>query len=225
MELNKNDYSKYRNIQLSELENFFSNNALILLKEYEIFTLEDLFIQFEFESFLQAFGASCTKSNARLHNEIFGTTRLLRCKYLDENPNIPFDNVQSFINSVGFSSRIVSALIRNCSNCIHISIEYLFDMAKDDNFYELSKIRGIAEVGIQEIRNKIMIVYKYYKDSEKSVAILYSELQELLLELKQYVDEESYFKMLKMMLLSANIDGNKVQDVIEQVNLKIKEYK
>jgi len=216
--MDKRDYSQYKNIKLVDLKNFFSINALNLLGQYHVFTLEELFKSFEDEEFLKLLQFNRTKSNFRILVEINGTTKILRCKYLNEDPNIDFNN---YVDSFGFSSRVARALTLYSNR--DVSIEDLFDMAKTNTFHKLINRREIGLAAIDEISNKIMIAYNYYGDriKKKDIVELLSELQKLLLELEKNMSEENYNLVVQNILLSSDITTDKILDVIKKVKEKI----
>lgn len=211
-------YIEYENMMLANLTNFFSNNALIKLSEYQILTLKDLFEKFEDDDFSKSF----EQTSIKLKNEILGTVKLLRCKYFGENPQIDYDN---FPSSFGFSSRIVQAF--SLYSNVGISPEILLEMARNDDFSQLIRRRNIGVSAVQEIRNKVMIIYNYYieKKKEKGIVSLLGELQHLLIELNENIKEEQYNLIVDNILTSVDISSDNVIEAIMKTNQKIIETK
>jgi len=172
---------EHNDVLLKQIENCFSNNALIMLQDYGIFTLKELFEKFSSEEFVKHFNLMRTSSNQYLQQEILGTVRLLRCKYLNEDPILDFACPEQIDirTSFGFSARVSSSLSR-----MRISAKTLFDMAEEDNFESLYEIRNINKMGVAEVSNKVKIIYNFYKNKEPE------DLQFLLSELKRLIEED-----------------------------------
>ena len=194
-------YSDYREIRLSDLDKFFSLNTLDLFSSYQIVTLGNLFESYDNGYLFELFRGKVTPFTLKMKNEIYGTTRLLRYKYLNESFDISLQpELIDIQTDFGFSSRVVGAFARNVKQ---ITVTDLFSMAEKDDFCELFYMRGIGEQSIDEIKTKVMLFYDCYNYkknelishsnsdvSSKDVATLMVELKSLSLELKRIRAEE-----------------------------------
>lgn len=149
------DYSEYINIYLTskELKGFFSEKCLKILKENNIYTLKDLFEQSDKPEFIKI-GHKTTKYS------IIKSTQLIRCKYLNENPNINLIDRNSLLKC--FTTRTSTCLKKMFTNSDSFNPESLMSIAKnnlynlfeeDEDFYNCSK---------SELRIKLDTIYKYY---------------------------------------------------------------
>jgi len=197
--------SGYRDIRLNDLENIFSSNALNMFDNYQIMTLGDLFDNYESGYIFKLFQDKQTTFIIGLKNEIYGTIKILKYKYLDEALDI---NLQPELIDIqtdfGFSSRVVNALIRN-KDIKTITVSDLFSMAEKKDFSKLFSLRGVGAQSVNEIIVKVTLFYECYRrmknglinyskencdSSSKEITTLLSELQNLSLELKRVIEEE-----------------------------------
>lgn len=155
--------SKYSDIRLGSLSGLFTKPALKVLVQNNIFTVYDLLTVSDNSEFY-----SIILNNPKaIYREIRGAIRLLKCKYLDIDPMITFEDIgmMTFGNEIGFSARTLNILHR-----YGISPKKLHDIMKSpDRMDELCHIRNSGPSSVEEIIFKTTIVIDYYdKKAEKS---------------------------------------------------------
>jgi len=153
-------YNKYNQILISELIGCkFTIPAMNLLNDNKIYTLQDLFVKSENINFAEEINSSMVNQNIFILNEIIGTTKLLRCKYLDEDPKIPFyEPIKIDIETdFGFSAKVINTLKRGQYDNIK-----LFDIVSNKTYHRLLSLRNSGPCLIKEIESKTSIAYDYY---------------------------------------------------------------
>ena len=182
-------YIEYKNIFLSDLGNrYFSIPAMKLLNEVNIHTLQELFSYEETDLKVKLSKARVT-INIQSQNEIIGTRRILRCKYLNEDPKVSFNtpNRLNIAVDFGLSARSVNALYYGKYDSLKF-----FDVIRNNEYSKLALIRNIGTTGVEEIKNKTSIAYEYYMKHFESTNDnkIYSllSLKELYLELQRLID-------------------------------------
>ena len=155
----------FTTIPLANITGLFTSSTLTILLDSGIITIGDLFSQSTKSNFIGSLG----KISLAQTDEILGTTKILRCKYLDEDPLIDEDDsldMQTICYKFGFSIRV-----RNC-------LQSYFNWGESPKFFEtmrnqeerdyvLRRIRNMGQVGIEEVINKTQIVFDYH-DRHKS---------------------------------------------------------
>ena len=162
----------FTTIPLVNLTGFFTSNTLAILQNNGIITIGDLFVRSSKPNFIDSLG----KINKNITNEILGAIKLLRCKYLDEDPLIEEDDsldMETIRYKFGFSIRVWNALIRYGFNWKE-NLKFFETMRnQEERDYVLRRIRNMGPVGIEEVINKTQIVFDYHdrhkaKETESS---------------------------------------------------------
>ncbi len=168
---------KYSNIRLESLSGLFTRPALKVLVQNNIFTVYDLLTVSDDSKF---YGMILNNPKA-IYREIRGAIRLLKCKYLDIDPMINFEDtgMMAFGNEIGFSVRTINILLRG-----GMSPKMLYDIMKSpDRMDELCHIRNSGPSSVEEMIFKTTIVIDYYdKKAEKSETFTEDETIESLNE-------------------------------------------
>lgn len=144
------DYSEINNISIIEVKTFFSTRNFEFLVNHGILTLADL-LNVNFQKLLMNF--MDRPYNERL--KIVATIRILRCKYLGEDPKI--DNQISYKDfefKLGISSKIQIFL----HNELGVNnLEDLMQMIENKDFSHLNKIKS------EELIAKLIVLYNFNK--------------------------------------------------------------
>lgn len=187
--LKESDSLKLSNISIIEVKNFFSQNNFEFLIKHGFLTLEDL---------LNAnFTAISYDFHDRPYNEklkIISTIKILRCKYLGENPEIsPKISYKVFENQLGISFKTQMFL----HNKLGINnLGELLQLIERKEFSILNQIES------DDLIPKLIVLYNFYKNQfnskqqnfneDNSQLILYKNLKVLLLRneaLTKQIDE------------------------------------
>lgn len=186
---NGEKYIEYKEISISDLgSRYFSIPAIKLLNEVNIYTLQDLFL-YEETDIKEILSKARVTVNIQTQNEIIGTRRILRCKYLNENPKIPFNTPNRLDIAVdfGLSARAVNALYYGKYDSLK-----LYDIIRNNEYGKLTIVRNIGPNVSEEIKTKTSIAYDYYMNHCESIgnSKIYSllSLRELYLELQRLID-------------------------------------
>lgn len=168
-------------IKLSDLSGFFSRNALQKLEEKQITNLQQLFEEASKPEFMsQSLG---------IYEEVYPSTKLLRCKYLNEDPVIEEDSnlsLQDTLTRLGLSPRTKNCIIR--SNIFKSTTHFFEVMRSPGRNSYLTRIRSLGKVGLTELNLKLQIVFQYHDNqhkSENSVEGLREELKKLTKQVKE----------------------------------------
>jgi len=209
-------YKDFNNIILTNINGIFDEFTIKTLNNYGIKTLDDLFQQSTKPGFINIF--SSTKSK-KIHNQLIPAIRLLRCKYLNEDPLIPLntDNDSEFLESFGFSVRAYNCLKRagignGNSKYAKENLEskeyHLLEIIKSNTCVQrLSKIINIGENTLLEIITKATIASDYYsKKKQETKDYQTDDLQELFIELQRLIEES------KKISEQINIVQEKIQE-------------
>ena len=159
-------------ITLKYVPGFFKDERIKkILEVYNIVTLDDFFKAFENPEFIKFLESPYFIGNFQLKlqilKEISATVKLLRCKYLGENPNIDINDditIDEIVDRLGLSIEIGEELTR---------------IKKDnDFFYKLSqktlqqkqaflrRITNLSEQSIEELSYRLQIINDYEEQKE-----------------------------------------------------------
>lgn len=160
---------EYSNIKLESLVGLFTEASLKVLAEHNISTVGDL-LSFSDNS---AFYGMVLSNQKATYKEIRGAIRLLKCKYLDIDPMITFEDTEdaykdmrNFGKEIGFSTRTENVLCRS-----RISPRSLFELMNDPSGEaQLYRIRNAGGTVVQEILLKMTILTDYYDNKEKKAS-------------------------------------------------------
>lgn len=204
--MNEINYDEFKNITIESIEKeYFSHQASLYLKEMEINTLADLF-SFDILSL-----SSIPTKSKQLRNqdtvadEIIGTVKLLKYKYLGEELDICFDEPDKIDlkTSFGFSA----ILNTNVSRKYWRNMSEFIEIVKNGEFDKFSNIRGIGITLYNQMVAKCSIVSDYYKNSQikqnksnsRKIEIL-QEIRKLSLELENILLSEGKIAVEDMLL-------------------------
>lgn len=201
----KVDYSKFENISLSEVEMYFSSKAFKEINDLNIKNLGDLFRKdASRELYIEFFKKH---SNAvELWKSIKGSLLILRCKYLNINPNIDINKEGDYADKIGLSRNLKKRLLSYYS----LSLLEIFRMIEENNYSTLEYHFSIEVVN--EIINKCTVLYNYYKKQDQKSVISLDELRKLYLRLEEILNEYNEVKAqinYSEILLNIRKDHNK----------------
>ena len=204
------------NIHIRDLYEFFSSNAQTTLEEAKIHTLGDLFKLSEKQDFARYF------IDKKAFNEIFGTAKILRCKFLGEDPLISIESEEleplELYHKLGFSTRVINALRHNpyCTS----TKSFLEKVTSPDAEKKLKGIRNLGPNGAKEVITKTNIVIDYYKNKESlktdnteetAIQELNDELQKLIAIRNRYEQMiKGTIEKIQEKLVNNSIGGNTI---------------
>lgn len=158
-------------IKLSSFEWLLTPPALNKLELIGIYTVGDLLSGKGLSNFLNRL-----ESDRYIKLQILGAIRLLRCKYLDEDPLIDENDeidITTISEKFGFSKRT-----KNCLGNARFNNQYssnkFFKLMRNYEVreYELSRKSNIGEKVIAEIVNKVQIVLDYHDRHQKNTIFI-----------------------------------------------------
>lgn len=160
---------EYSSIMLESIAGLLTEASLKLLADHNISTVGDL-LSFSDNS---AFYGMVLSNPKATYKEIRGAIRLLKCKYLNIDPMITFEDtgdvytdMRDFGKEIGFSTRSENVLCRG-----GISPKKLYELMGDPNrAYKLYHIRNAGNKAVQEILLKMTILTEFYDKKEKKEA-------------------------------------------------------
>lgn len=151
------------NITIESLEMYFSSGVLDWFNKFGIKNFEDLV------NFVNQPDTLVNIKNMYIRDEIFGTTSLLKCKYLNEDPGIDItDEETTFdrINSrVGLSKKAYQGLIRSSIGFESLK-DFFAEVSSPDFSQRVSKIRNVGTITMREIELKLRIITDYYSNKK-----------------------------------------------------------
>lgn len=186
-------YKEFESISMNELNSFFSFGAIELLQKMNVNNLSQLFQ-------LSDKGILDSNFPIRFYNHIFRGIKLLRCKYLDEDPliDIKKKNIDSNCEYLGLTVRSYTCLSRYFRYVSDNSNINLFDFIREPNsFVKLHKIRNMGEKSAKEVYERAMIVIDYYDRHKEDNKVVVNEsneketLEYLYVELKRLREENA----------------------------------
>lgn len=156
------------NITIESLEMYFSSGVLDWFNKFGIKNFEDLV------NFVNQPDTLVNIKNMYIRDEIFGTTSLLKCKYLNEDPGIDItDEETTFdrINSrVGLSKKAYQGLIRSSIGFESLK-DFFAEVSSPDFSQRLSKIRNVGTITMREIELKLRVITDYYSNKKTNDSI------------------------------------------------------
>lgn len=162
-------YKEFENISLDDLKYFFVSESIIVLNKLGVNNLSGLFKLYDEGNLASYFPV-------RNYNRILRSVKLLRCKYLDEDPSIDIDNkdIENNCDSLGLSIRAYTCIVRYFNNLLDNNNSFnLFDFIREPNSFEkLSNVRNLGRYATEEVYERVMIVINYYdkhKDDNKGI--------------------------------------------------------
>lgn len=159
----------YSSLRLESIAGLLTEASLKVLAEQNILTVGDLLSVSDNNAF---YGMILNNPKAT-YKEIRGAIRLLKCKYLDIDPMITFEDtgdaykdMRNFGKEIGFSTRSENVLWR-----AGISPKKLYELMGDPNIESrLYHIRNAGNNAVQEILLKMTILTEFYDKKEKKEA-------------------------------------------------------
>lgn len=160
---------EYSSIRLESIAGLLTKTSLKVLAEQNILTVGDLLSV----SDNNAFHGMILNNSKATYKEIRGAIRLLKCKYLDIDPMITFEDtgdaskdIRNFAKEIGLSTRSENVLARG-----RISPKELYELIGDPNREsKLYHIRNAGNNAVQEILLKMTILTEFYDKKEKKEA-------------------------------------------------------
>lgn len=138
---------------------YFSTAAINALQKIDILTLKDLILVSESDlnnKLLQ----NRDKIPFLVQTEILGTRRLLRYKYLKEDPEIPLYDprkVNLFFH-FGLSSNTAETLYYRCG----CDAPKIIEIILNNDYESLEKLLGVGAYALEEVKLKTSIFHEYY---------------------------------------------------------------
>jgi len=152
---------EFTKIPLETVPGLLTQSTLNYLQSNEITTIGDLLTKATAPDFIISLG----KRN--IVNEILGAAKLMKCKYLDEDPLISEDeemDMDTLSEKMGFSVRTM-----NCLRRAGYTPSSFFELMRKPGIreIELLRIRNMGDNGVTEIVNKTQIVFDYHERHKK----------------------------------------------------------
>lgn len=155
-----------KKIQLEEIKILFSNGLYKILEAQGITTVKELF------DFTKNPRDITSIINENFYDELLNTVKLLKCKYLNEDPEIDLKstNTRKNFDKLGLSTRTYNALIRYSGMSTYTNLEeYLKAYCNDKS---LCRINGMGATAKKEFMAKSKIVLDYYeKNNSKEIKV------------------------------------------------------
>lgn len=186
-------YKEFESISIIDLGHFFIPEVIRAFNKVGINNLSQLFQ-------LSDKGILDSNFPIRFYNHIFRGIKLLRCKYLDEDPliDIKKKNIDSNCEYLGLTVRSYTCLRRYFRYVSDNSNINLFDFIREPNSLDrLNKIRNMGEKSAKEVYERAMIVIDYYDRHKEDNKVVVNEsneketLEYLYAELKRLREENA----------------------------------
>ena len=162
--MNKKDNIDLKYITLKNIPGFFINERIRkILEVLDIITLEDFFNALEDKEFIRIF-----LSSPAMLKEFSATIKLLRCKYLGENPNIVINDnssIEEVIDRLGLSLETSYELIR--MKRIYNFLGILSKKSLGQKQVFLRRTTNLNEKGIEEFSYKLQIINDYIEEEKR----------------------------------------------------------
>lgn len=175
-----------KNIMINDLENLFSLHTINLIKQYGIFTLRDLIIIVDNPILcIEYFGITA------YYDEIVNTVRLLKCKYLNEDPIININDEQEcseeFFKLLGL--RVLSQYFLSFWKGKSVK-DFFSSINEASTEKQLMRIRNFGKQQVGSLIERANIVLDYYaKHSENTISPTNEALKSAIEEFKKLKDE------------------------------------
>lgn len=200
-------YTELNHIKLDELECFFSTPARKIISQMNVSTLGELLSLSETKEFINYFIYDSSTKISPLYQEIVGTLKLLKFKFLGIDPKI---NEKFTLEELGISSRASNGILRY-KHCVPFKAEEVERFYAENNIIELinhlsneqvlkesfSKTRTVGVDVVKEVQSKFIILKQYFDGKEKSKGVDSStnvtndELKQLYIELEELLKQQS----------------------------------
>ena len=159
--MTNNNNVNLKSLRLDAEKGLMSQRLLKVLENLGITTVGDLLEQTKnFDEFSKKL-----PNGQSIRKDMSNIIKLLKCKYLNEDPKINFKITERlpFYEQFGFSKQVISCLCRSRDFNPDKFIELLYS---DSN--KLRNITRLGEAGYGEILYKMSIILNYYKSKYKS---------------------------------------------------------
>lgn len=189
-------YKEFENISINDLGHFFVREEISELNKIGIINLSQLFKLYDDSNFSNDIKFNNFEQRM-VYKKIFIGIKLLKCKYLDEDPLIDenIEDINIICLRLGLSKNSCNSLRRFK---IHEPNFNFFELMREsDALNKICKIRNIGEVFAKEIYERAIIVVNYHdkhKDDKKDIIDENSEketLEYLYDELKKLREENA----------------------------------
>lgn len=200
----KERYLQFNDVSIMAVSGFFTETIIrTLMLKYNVLTLSDLFIKHDNGELLKL--VKNTKGitplmRDDLWNIISGTVNVLKCKYLNIDPQVNGTTTRvEYFNKIGISA--FDGLKFKTNNLEYFSL--LLDMAKNNDFKLIYEMRFHKDK-IESIINKIKVIYNYLNNKKEEqiddiinneLEITTKELNILYNELKRLMEESKFIDM------------------------------
>jgi len=175
--MNNIERKEINNIKLEEIGVPFSNGLMKHLQENNVNTLKD-FLEYA-DNEIKTKGEKLKDYSADgIHKELLGTAKILRCKYLGEDPKIKLESTSIYeeLRIIGFSHGLFNALNRYTRR--HVE-EFRFENHRDLTLEEylehymdkklLLHVQNLGQEKAKEYIAKTTIILDYYKDKKRTL--------------------------------------------------------
>ncbi len=165
---------------LDKYSDFFSAYALKFLNKNGITNLEGLFNWTNNLSLLSFFPNNCS-SSIKMYKEIYGTSKLLKCYYFNENPMLDIYKPLTMKEQIDFLYEMgLSVKSANCLARANFTRDKILLFFKNNTIEEeLVKVESLGRRSINEIILKFKILIDYYDKNPK----IDDEINDLVFEL------------------------------------------
>ena len=181
------DYSKFNNILLSDIHYFFSKKVWEELTNLGINNLGDL-LEKEHSGELIYIFFQKHKEAYELWNYICGALLVLKCEYLNVNPQIDFNDKYDFAYKLGFRRSIRKRIL--CYS--KLQLPSLLTMINNNDYHLLYE--HFSQEVVLEIVSKIKVINDYLKRNKQEptlddLKMLYAKLASLINEHERISNE------------------------------------
>lgn len=171
--MNKKVNDDLKNIKIYDIPGFFTNERIRRILVFcDITTLEDFFYAIENSSLITMLEPSST-----MLKEILATFKLLRCKYLGEDPNITINDSMSteqIIKELGLSFETGYELMR--MKKAEDLYQKLSKMSIEEKILYFKRNSNMSELALKEIAYKLQILDDY--NNLKIISSIKNEIDE-----------------------------------------------
>lgn len=156
----------FANASLTEYPELFSNAVLKRMESMGVTTIGDLLLNVNNPMFMVRFMDKKT-----YYREVDAAVRLLRCKFLGEDPLIDENDFSLSVDNIFEKLGINPRFAYGCS------VEQFWESIRKGDYSFLKKIRGVGDSVINSIIYKLQIVIDYHNKHPKISAVDNGEFQ------------------------------------------------
>lgn len=216
-------HGEFTKISIYDIPGFFSTDAIKVLRELEIYNVGDLFSKSSQPDFIINLGTK------KVASEILSSIKLLKCKYLGEDPLIDETDeldIKEICSKFGFSTRITNSLVRAGFNYDGSKLKFFEVMRKPEIREEiLRKAVKMGASSIDELVIKTQIVLDYHdKQAMKQFEIISESTEQSHDTTKKEIDSLESLKdelvRLRLEIAKLSIRTDKVLEKIQRKMLE-----